>query len=1133
MQSTIALVLVFLCVTETFADTYKRTEVSDNVWEFTNFITKDDHTALYTIVSGNVYDGASTYANDTNASTFDVSGAGGLIYVSSDVTTTTTINLGEGSTFENWKLRYVDNVTEATFSRGGVFYASDLDINGSATFSNNYVFGTHTDSDNGHSEVSGGLGGVIFANDLDLEGGSTFQYNFADQQGGAIAANGTVVIGENTTFTENISYSGGAIYSAGKNASLAIGADSTFQYNKAYYGGAISAGTSGTTVTIGDGTVFTNNVAEGYGGALYVANAVFNYTGTTEGFVVSSGNTIANLLMDDVANDNEDGFDHHYAFYNDASNTDSTAYDSEKSTYTYESLAANADLLNNADGGGFLYLRKDGTATFNVTDQYKIVRIGADDVDDENGIYANDSNLDSIASGTNATFIKAGAGILVVNSRLEDFQGTVWVQEGVMDIRRANLGDGATTIFAGGSSVASAYGDASYALLNFYNDAIGDDYAENHLINGTVIAGRGGVVMLGTESTTAQVAMIADDNGYGGLDVPENEWTPDRFDSYGITWGANGVSSIMLVREQHTLDSTGSLTADSSLTSATSVASNTVNLGMGSLFIVDYDSINANKTGYDFADVTSEKVQELIDRGSYDYDTWLSDYSSFTIIEGNAAIIGDGSTVLNVSGDAMLLLVTEDAPKEGDVFLVLQDFDANSSSYWTSSQININKIGLDWDDMIGGWFDNDFYVVMRDVTAEEAFGDSGLDSGLYDVLDEAASAGKDLDTDAEDAGERFIGRVTDGDRIVDQKEQVKNLEGTAKTTFVAAIPQIALSVSNSFSSALENRTSISSGASQGVTMRRDDNGQWAQSDMSTHEREPQYGASLWAIGHHEHQDGSFGTGNFDAEYHATFTGVSFGGDYAFSPNFLAGIAFHVGSGNVHSTGDFSGTTNDFDYTGAGLYAAYMNRNFALHADVAYTMLTNDIGRALPASVKASDKDLGLGEGTRTLSDLTADNDTTALTAGLRAEYAFSANRFNLIPHLGIRATHISSKAYDLKSGSETVIAMRDMDATIYQAPVGLTISTLRTFDNDWTMRPYADISLIAAFGDLEATQSMTFTGLTTEVSLDADIADALSGRATVGLEFYNDDFVFGANGFYQGSQSLRSVGVNVNVAYTF
>lgn len=1114
MAFIVTIMMLFLCTKPSFADglsTVIKKEASNNAWTqdvFTNLISNSDIDALYSIASGHIYSGGTSYANNYGNDSLDASGYGGLIYESSSTgSSAVTIALqgnADDTVFSGWKLRLLDESGNSyeQLARGGVLYGGSLIITGSATFEDNYVFGYHVNNDSGHYTY-GGEGGAIYANNLTIDGGSVFSGNFADSRGGAIAGSGALIIGENTTFQGNVSNSGGAISNILSTSSLIIGANSSFTDNRAYYGGAIAA-TTGSTVTINDGTVFTDNMAEVYGGALYVANVNFNYTGTSTGLVISSGNTIATLPKNDI-------FDDHIEFTSDND--------------------IDADDLNNGGEGGFLYLRANGTATFNVSEQYNIIRIGED-----NGDYTTDSNLDSIASGTNASFIKEGAGILVVNSRLEDFQGTVWVKEGIMDIRRANLGNGATTIFAGGSSVASNYGDASYVLLNFYNDAMGDDYAENYTINGAVIAGRNGVVMIGTAATTETATVNADDivpminASIDDLSIPESEWTPERFASYNIPWGSNGVSSIILVREQHYLDPTGSLTADSTLTSATSVAANTVNFGTGSLFIVDYDSINANLGG-DFADLTVNNVAS----GNYDYDTWVSDYNNFTIVEGNAAIIGNGNTVLNVSSDSILLLSTADGaePQKGDVYLVLEDFNASASTYWTSSQIHINSIGLGWDDMIGGWFGNDFYVVVRDVRAEDAFANSDLDPDLYDVLDEAASDGKDLNTDAEDAGERFISRVTDGDRIIDQKEQVKELEAVAKTTFVAAIPQIALSVSNSFTSALESRTSASSVTNQSVTVQRDAQGQWQKGTMGSHEREPQYGASLWAIGHYEHQDASFTTANFDVDYHASFAGVSFGGDYTFSENFLAGIAFHVGSGDMRSTGDFSGTNNDFDYAGLGLYALYTQNSFAVHADLAYTLLTSEISRALPDSVKASDKELGIGDGTRTLSDLTADNDTTVLSAGLRAEYAFTLNRFNLIPHLGLRVNHIQSQAYDVMSGREALIEMHNMDATIFQAPVGLTINTQRTFNNGWTMRPHTDLSLVAAFGDLEATQSMNFTGLSTDVALSADFADTLSARALVGFDIFNTDWNLGAELVYQGSESMHSVGCNVNLMYQF
>ena len=154
----------------------------------------------------------------------------------------------------------------ATSSGGAVYNSGTLSIEGSSFEENK-------------AERSGGKGdgGAIYNNGTLTVEGSSFVNNNAGKgeiwqeegQGGAIynSSNATIT---NSTFTGNHARYGGAIYNAA-NANITVGG--TFTNNTAQNGGAIKNDQG--TVTIGQGSTFENNSTTRYDGG-----AINNYDGT-------------------------------------------------------------------------------------------------------------------------------------------------------------------------------------------------------------------------------------------------------------------------------------------------------------------------------------------------------------------------------------------------------------------------------------------------------------------------------------------------------------------------------------------------------------------------------------------------------------------------------------------------------------------------------------------------------------------------------------------------------------------------------------------------------------------------------------------------------------------------------------
>ncbi|WP_297322937.1 hypothetical protein, partial [uncultured Bartonella sp.] len=157
------------------------------------------------------------------------------------------ITFGDGTTFTK-------NNNYNRYNRGGAIYNE-----GKMTFGKSARF-----SQNSADSYSGAI-----YNDrkgqLTFEEGAIFENNVA-WNGGAISNYGTIVVGDNAMFNENVSNShlGGAIFS--NSGTITFGNNATFKGNTAYQGGAINLNSDG-TIQFGDNATFANNKAD-YAGAI-------------------------------------------------------------------------------------------------------------------------------------------------------------------------------------------------------------------------------------------------------------------------------------------------------------------------------------------------------------------------------------------------------------------------------------------------------------------------------------------------------------------------------------------------------------------------------------------------------------------------------------------------------------------------------------------------------------------------------------------------------------------------------------------------------------------------------------------------------------------------------------------------
>ena len=405
------------------------------------------------------------------------------------------------------------------------------------------------------------------------------------------------------------------------------------------------------------------------------------------------------------------------------------------------------------------------------------------------------------------------------------------------------------------------------------------------------------------------------------------------------------------------------------------------------------------------------------------------------------------------------------------------------------------------------WKDN---AVVVSVTRNEA---SAIFPGLSGELAGAVNAlySGTPGVNSEHQGVRFLSRATDNFYLgADKGAAVEQMESAARMAFAAAVPQMTKMASDAATNSVVNRMGFAN----------PENGSKAMNVEGQLVDEKALGLALWIAPLWSNQNG-FGmeAGNLDYGYNANLGGVSLGADYTWASNFRAGLMFNIGGGYAQSSGDVYDTTNSMTFWGLGAYAGWKYENFAVMGDVSYTSTWNSVNQ---------DVDARMG-----MSDLEADIQASAISAGLRGEYKFETSALDIIPHVGVRYMSINTWGYDVDNSAGTVLEGDGFQQNIWTFPVGVTFSKELEMNNDWYFKPSVDFTVIPAAGDIKAREDVCFTGLNRSIEMETQMMDYFTWQGGVGLEFGNEDMSVGVNYTLQAGQNSTSHGVFGMFRYEF
>lgn len=314
---------------------------------------------------------------------------------------------------------------------------------------------------------------------------------------------------------------------------------------------------------------------------------------------------------------------------------------------------------------------------------------------------------------------------------------------------------------------------------------------------------------------------------------------------------------------------------------------------------------------------------------------------------------------------------------------------------------------------------------------------------------------------------------------LDREEVIAIGNDAAKLGATSAVASVTMDALSAFNDSVAARTNVLAQRAEGVTV-------WA--DVMG--------------GHYEAKELMDGQG-YKSDVYGGVLGVD-----SVVDGYTLGAAFTVATADTDSTNTLAVSSTDSDFVGFSFYGAKAFGQFNLAADLGYMKGSNDV------SVNAYN-----------IGDFSADTD--AFTLGLRGDVLVDAGSFKVVPHAGLRFTHLTTD--DFESAYTTKIDSMN----IFQMPVGVTV-TGNVEAAGWNVAPLLDLSVVPAFGDTDADMTLGINGVAATSALSTQVIDSNLFQMKLGVSAQKDAFTFGLN--YKlgaGSDNRVNNTFNATVGYAF
>lgn len=640
-----------------------------------------------------------------------------------------------------------------------------------------------------------------------------------------------------------------------------------------------------------------------------------------------------------------------------------------------------------------------------------------------------------------------------------------------------------------GSKATATYADGAYSFDNV-NKVTGKLAAKTLTLDGDMLVNQGGTVEAATLS--GQTVYVGDSASAGSLSVGELTAGSIYADP---TWKEDGsAAAVSLVAVKKAASGT-SVEADRS--SIVSVGTSDVAAGTAAFA----------KTGFTLAKTSASKKEYSINTKTVNSVVYAEgvQYEGAVKADGNGTK-GTVNNVVNIGTNSMLLVdaTKVDATGEKSVFVNPVYMDANSVLYVdnvkngdkisltaTASGTSINADLVHEGDLLMGANKADLEkgVLSFEMEDQADLAKSGITGAGFGVIYAMYENGENVGNDNAVFFRNLVSTQTSAayqqfsNGKYEWNTQTLNtiLNDVAAIGATTGAQAVTMDAVNQMADTVAARTSIITQRAQGVNVWVDVNG-----------------------GRFEGKKVMDGAGYSSDIYAGTL-----GADYQFANGAVLGAALTIGTADTDSEGTTAKTSMDSDLVG---FSVYGSKTFAdiwnVAGDIGYLQASNDV----------TESGYGFGD---------FSEDVNAFTLGVRGEVLTKAGSVNIVPHLGLRYTRLSTDGFT--AGFNTEID----DQNIFQMPVGVTVSA--DFETSgWTIAPKFDLSVVPTFGDKDADLKLGITGVSASDDLSVRVIDSNPVQATLGVSATNGAWGFGLN--YKlgvGSDDRMNNSFNANVRYAF
>lgn len=617
-----------------------------------------------------------------------------------------------------------------------------------------------------------------------------------------------------------------------------------------------------------------------------------------------------------------------------------------------------------------------------------------------------------------------------------------------------------------------------------------------------VLANKSSKVTLGSEGGSLAVT-ASDNDDAGGIEV--------RSDASLSMNGAVSVDAPIALIGEGTVTNAGDFT----------VVNGTVDSFEGTYTQTSGSTTLAENSGFFGGDVTIAKgsltVGDVDTSAVSGADSMLALGRSITVSEGQNLLIGtgSGSGVVFGSGSALVVdgnvasteaMITGEGSlsvdknsqlyvtnaKAGTSYTITKGLTNSSGEYWTDANLLANRL------IKGTVQEADDMVIVATEVEDVASALPGVIpvAGLTTMLAQNLN-----DTDSGFMGVRFLSRATEPLYMSDDGKAVATINEVSRAAVTAGVQNTSLRLADAASDTVLHHLSLGN----------------FDSGNSIH----QNGWDIWATPMYGNTY-THGMSASGASVRGNYGGLAIGADTQVGTlaggNVRMGAAINGGGGKSETSGTATDTENSYNFGGVNLYAGWNLDSLNIMAALGYSMGSHDVKMKLPAS-------LGMGQAK-------ADVDSHAFTADLRAEYQFKTDWLDILPHAGVRYTALHTDGYDLKVNGSTLNSVDSDTQNIVQFPIGVTVT--KNIDvAGWNIKPQADVSVIPAAGDKNASTKVSFSGIDAADSVNTRIMDSTSWAGMLGVQAEKGNLALGLNYGVQASRHETDQRVNVGISWKF